>query len=199
MDYTFLVNHENPLDKNYVPSNLVVYREYNGDKIDPTHETLVDKTVLSAFYQLQWYGLIEGKMLGYPNGFYFVIDSAYRSYDYQVKILNYNLALKGEDAYKYVALPGTSEHQSGLAIDIALYTNGKYNDEFDDTYPEIKWLQENAHRFGFILRYPKGKEDITGFNYECWHLRYVGPEVSLYMHENNISTLEEYHLSKKLK
>lgn len=199
MDYAMLVNKENPLDKDWVPSDLVVYSEYNGSKIDPKHQTLVEKNVLSAFYQMQWYALIEGKMLGYPSGFYFVIDSAYRSYDYQNRVLERNIALNGEEAYKYVALPGTSEHQSGLAIDIALYINGEYNDEFDDTFPEIKWLHANAYRFGFILRYPKGKEDITGFNYECWHLRYVGLDVAIDMHENGIETLEEYYLERKLK
>ena len=196
LDYTFLVNKDNPLDSSFVPNNLVEYKEYNGSKIDPTYKTLVDSNVLSAFYEMQWHAFNEGKKLGATNGFYIIIDSAYRSYDYQVKILQHNIKQMGQDAYKYVALPGTSEHQSGLAIDVALYTNGKYNDDFDDTYPEIQWLFANAHRFGFILRYPRGYEHETGFAYECWHFRYVSPEVSTYMYENNIKTLEEYHRLK---
>ena len=193
MDYTLLVNKDHPLEKDFIPDNLVVYHEYNGDKIDPNHQTLVNETVLLAFYQMQQSAMVEGMKQGFSEGFHFVIDSAYRSYRYQEKILEYNLIEKGEEAYNLVAYPGTSEHQSGLAIDIALFTNGKYNDEFDDSFPEIKWLHENAHRFGFIIRYPKNYEAITGFNYECWHLRYVTPEVSIYMYENKIKTLEEYH------
>ena len=186
MDYSILVNRDNPIDENYVPSNLVVYPEYNGPKIDSNHKTLVEEVALNAFYEMQSIALRE-------TGYCFIVDSAYRSYKYQQKILMYNLELNGDEAYNYVALPGTSEHQTGLAIDIALNVNGEYTDQFDDTFPQIKWLFANAYRFGFILRYPKGMENITGYKYECWHFRYVGKDIALYMHNNNISTLEEYH------
>ena len=193
MDYTILVNKENPLDKKFVPNNLMLYTEYNGEKIDPNHKTLVEKETLKAFLKLKRAAQEEGKSISYPMGFDFVVDSGYRSYEYQEKVFKYNLEQEGVRAYSYVALPGCSEHQTGLAIDVALNTNGIYNDKFDDSFLEIKWLHENCHRFGFILRYPKTMEDITGFNYECWHLRYVGRELSLYMKENNILTLEEYY------
>ena len=135
----------------------------------------------------------------FKSGYYFILDSGYRSYAYQEKVLAKNICEKGEEAYSYVALPGTSEHQSGLAIDVALKRNGEYTDQFDDSCDEIKWLHENCYKYGFILRYPKGKKDITGFNYECWHIRYVGLELSTYMHDNCIETLEEYYsLGKKI-
>lgn len=187
-----LVNKQNPLDSSFEPQELVVYPEYNGPKIDPNHKTLVEATTLNAFYEMQAAAMKE-------QGYHIIVDSAYRSYAYQQKVLERNLAEKGESAYSFVALPGTSEHQSGLAIDVALYIDGEYTDQFDDTFPQIQWLFNNAHRFGFILRYPKGAEHITGYKYECWHFRYVGKEIALDMYDNNIRTFEEYHTLLKRK
>lgn len=184
MKYDILVNKDHPLLKCFVPEDLVIYPEYNGEKIDPTHKTYVNKVVLDEFYKMQ----ACAKLYGY----YIIIDSAYRSYEYQEKVLENGLQNDPENAYKYIAFPGTSEHQLGLAIDVALYIDGKYEDKFDDTFEEIKWLHNFAYLFGFILRYPKGKEEITGFNYECWHFRYVGRDIAKYMHDNNILTFEEY-------
>jgi len=191
MNYQMLVNKENPLDLNFVPTNLIEYPEYNGPKIDPNHKTLVEQTTLNAFWKL--------KQSAKEDGYDIIIDSGYRSYEYQQRILEKCYAEKGEEAYSTVALPGCSEHQTGLAIDIALYINGEYVDKFDDTFPQLKWLFENSYKFGFILRYPKGKEDITGYSYECWHFRYVGHELSEEMHNNHIETLEEYYLKQKCK
>ena len=185
MNYQMLVNKSNVLDRNYVPDNLVKYTEYNGEKIDKNHKTLVEIKTLEAFLEMQK----DARL----NNYDFVIDSGYRSYEYQGEILKENLIEMGDEAYKYVALPGTSEHQTGLAIDVALYRNGKYTDQFDENFPEIKWLHDNCHKYGFILRYPKGKEDITGYNYECWHFRYVGKELAYEMKENDVATLEEYY------
>ena len=186
MNYQMLVNKENVLDKNYIPDNLVEYTEYNGEKIDLNHKTLVETETLNSFFEMQK----DARL----NNYDFVIDSVYRSYDYQGQFLKQNLIEMGEEAYKYVALPGTSEHQTGLAIDVALYKDGEYIDKFDDSFPEIKWLHDNCYKYGFILRYTKGKEDITGYNYECWHFRYVGKELADEMKEKEISTLEEYYL-----
>lgn len=188
MNYQILVNKTNPVDKFFIPESLIEYLEYNGEKIAPDHKTLVEKETLFAFFKMQ----AEAKKAGYA----ILIDSAYRSYEYQKKILDKVLEEKGEEAYKTVALPGTSEHQTGLAIDIALSRNGIYCDDFDDSAPEIQWLINNAYRFGFILRYPKGKENVTGYNYEYWHFRYVGKELSMYMKDNQITTLEEYYINK---
>ena len=125
------------------------------------------------------------------------IVSGFRSYSLQTSLYN-NYVLKDgkEKADTYSARPGHSEHQTGLALDFALIINNMYVDNFDDSFNEVQWIHNNAYKYGFILRYPKGKEDITGFSYECWHLRYVGKDVSYIMHNENILTLEEYHLLK---
>lgn len=112
-----------------------------------------------------------------------IIFSAYRDYDYQKNIYN-----QSEDL-TYVAKPGHSEHHTGEAIDIAT-TNSGLTIHFENTR-EFLFLKNNAHRFGFILRYPKGKENITGYSYEPWHFRYVGIDIATYIFEHDI-TLEEY-------
>ena len=88
----------------------------------------------------------------------------------------------------YSSRPGFSDHQTGLACDIGM--PGYKFDMFTDT-AECKCLHANAYKYGFILRYPEGKENITKYTYESWHFRYVGIEASTYIYENNI-TLEEY-------
>ena len=88
-------------------------------------------------------------------------------------------------AGQWVAIPGTCEHELGLAVDINADKEQSSNEEV------YNWLAENAWRYGFILRYPKGKEDITGIDYEPWHYRYVGKEVAKQFYEEGI-TLEEY-------
>ena len=115
--------------------------------------------------------------------------SAYRSYDYQQQLYNNYVKKDGkESADTYSAQPGYSEHQTGLVVDI---DNTITNYEQFETTESFKWMQENAHQFGFILRYPKGKEKITGYQYEAWHYRYVGKEIATYIYENNL-TLDEY-------
>ena len=119
-----------------------------------------------------------------------IINSSYRSYEEQEEIYNEYKALKGEEyADSIAAKPGFSEHQTGMAIDIQTYgSTGKTFEEFD----EFKWLQENAYKYGFILRYPKDKEYLTGYSYESWHYRYVGYDVAKYIHDNDI-TFDEYY------
>ena len=103
-----------------------------------------------------------------------------------------NVKEKGDEAYKLVALPGTSEHQTGLAVDFAYYENGIYNDDVKEDDKEAIWLKNNCWKYGFILRYPKGKEHITGYKFEPWHFRFVGPKLAKKIYEENI-TLEEYY------
>ena len=119
-----------------------------------------------------------------------IINSSYRSYEEQEEIYNSLKNSKGDEyANKIAAKPGFSEHQTGMAIDIQTYGSNASNfEEFD----EFKWLQENAHKYGFILRYPKDKEYLTGYEYESWHYRYVGVEAATYIYENNI-TFDEYY------
>lgn len=117
--------------------------------------------------------------------------SAYRSYDYQVKLYNRYVEQEGiEKADTYSARPGFSEHQTGLCVDV---DDRKLNfTEFENS-KSFEWMQENAYRYGFILRYPKDKEKITGYTYESWHYRYVGEKIAKTIHEKNI-TFDEYYM-----
>ena len=126
------------------------------------------------------------------QGVFLTAISGYRSYDYQKMLLEREIAQFGEEkAVMAVAPPGQSEHQSGLAMDISSESNNfQVNIEFADT-KEGKWLAENGYKYGFVLRYPKDKVDITQYQFEPWHYRYVGEEAAKVIHENNW-TLEEY-------
>jgi len=120
--------------------------------------------------------------------------SGYRSYAIQKMLYEKYVARDGEEAANtYSAKPGHSEHSTGLAMDVA-GISGKCaaNNCFAGT-PEALWLAEHAHEYGFIIRYPLGKEDITGYQYEPWHLRYVGIELAAILHENDW-TMEEFFL-----
>ena len=117
------------------------------------------------------------------------IQSGYRSYTLQQKLYNNYVSRDGvEAADRYSARPGHSEHQTGFAFDLNTITDSfQYTDEG-------KWVNENAYKYGFILRYPKGKEFITGYKYESWHLRYVGKDLATILYNNgNWITLEEYY------
>ncbi len=119
-----------------------------------------------------------------------IINSAYRSYKEQEEIYNeYLNKYTKEYTDSYAARPGHSEHQTGLALDITTYgANGK---DFDQT-EAFKWLQQNAHYYGFILRYPENKDYLTGYSYESWHFRYVGKEAATTIYNENI-TFDEYY------
>ena len=118
--------------------------------------------------------------------------SGYRSYERQKNIYEQNVAVRGEtETSLYSAKPGQSEHQTGLAIDISTPSIHSALTSSFETTPEGKWLRENAPSYGFILRYPEGKENITGYAYEPWHFRYVGKELANYLKSTGM-TLEEY-------
>ena len=95
-----------------------------------------------------------------------------------------------EETVRYTSEPGYSEHETGLALDIVAMSNQLLDDTQEQT-GETRWLHSHAWEYGFILRYPKDKEDITGIAYEAWHYRYVGKEAAAYLHQNDL-TLEEY-------
>lgn len=138
----------------------------------------ISKRMLIAYYLMKLCALKDGAKLKIISGF--------RSYDYQEKIYNIYVKEFGEEKTNtFSAKPGHSEHQTGLAIDIC-----EDSDNFIGTKEDI-WLQENAHKFGFIIRYPKGKEYITGYKYEPWHLRYVGRKHAKIIFTKGL-TLEEY-------
>ncbi|MCS1352544.1 D-alanyl-D-alanine carboxypeptidase family protein [Mechercharimyces sp. CAU 1602] len=119
-------------------------------------------------------------------------QSGYRSYERQESIFAYNAQQMGEkEANRVSARPGQSEHQTGLAMDITSQAvNYSLEPIFGET-AEGKWVAANAHKYGFIIRYPQGKEGVTGYSYEPWHLRYVGIEAATKIKSTN-STLEEY-------
>lgn len=119
--------------------------------------------------------------------------STYRSYEYQVSLYNRYAERDGaEAADRYSARPGYSEHQTGLAFDIGEENHESHwaSASFGET-EAAKWLMSNAYKFGFILRYPEGKEQITGYMYESWHYRYVGKDIAEQIFKRNL-TLEEY-------
>lgn len=118
--------------------------------------------------------------------------SGYRSYKRQQEVFQAEVNAKGDQkAREAVAYPGTSEHQTGLAMDISSENQSYELTEAFGNTPEGKWLQENAHNYGFILRYMKGREDITKYQYESWHYRYVGKDAATIIYKNNW-TLEEF-------
>ncbi|WP_413374938.1 D-alanyl-D-alanine carboxypeptidase family protein [Paenibacillus taichungensis] len=118
--------------------------------------------------------------------------SGYRSYERQVSIYNNNVKTKGKEYTDRVSsVPGHSEHQTGLAIDVSSPSVGNAIEEVFGTSKEGQWLAEHAAEYGFIIRYPKGEEGITGYVYEPWHIRYVGTDLAPDVVKSGL-TLEEY-------
>lgn len=177
------VNKQRNLPADYTPADLVmpsVPFPFNGD--EPRKYMRAEAAL--ALEQL----FAEAKKLNLD----LFATSGYRSYDKQKLIFNSNANAKGEEeANKTSARPGQSEHQTGLAMDVTSSKVGFGLTESFGAITEGIWLRENAHLFGFIIRFPKGKEHITGYSYEPWHLRYVGIDVAEYIYSNNL-TLEEY-------
>lgn len=187
LDVTVLVNKKNMLDSSYVPLKMYVVDENEGNFHQFKDASL--KPMLRSDIKEYVDKLInDAQGLGLP----IIVDSGYRSYNYQQVVLDALIKEKGDEAFKLVALPGASEHQTGLAIDFAYYENGIYNDDVKENDKEAIWLKNNAWKYGFILRYPKGKENVTGYNFEPWHFRFVGLKLAKYLFKNDL-TLEEYY------
>ena len=124
-------------------------------------------------------------------GVHLMINSSYRPASEQKELYDERMALWGQKkADMYAARPGHSEHQTALAIDITSLEH-PYDDEFTES-EEYKWLIDNSYKYGFILRYPKGKEDITGYSNESWHFRYIGESAAKQIYDEGI-TFEEYY------
>ena len=119
-----------------------------------------------------------------------MVNSSYRSFEDQEEIYNEFRKVSQKYADSYAARPGYSEHQTGLAIDITSNKN-PYANAFKES-EEYNWLKENSYKYGFILRYPEGKEDITGYSNESWHFRYVGEDAAKVIHDEAI-TFDEYY------
>lgn len=175
--YLILVNKYNYLKDNYIPKNLVQISSKYGVS------SKVEKTTYEQFIKMYNDAKQEGLNL--------YIRSPYRSYYTQASLYNNYVANDSKaNADTYSARPGYSEHQTGLAIDI---TNPSSSlGSFENT-KESEWLKNNAYKYGFILRYPKGKEYLTGYMYESWHYRYVGLKTAKIIHDNNL-TFEEYYV-----
>lgn len=183
---TFLVNREYPLPEDYVPEGLTT-----PEVLFPFSDTSIDKAKMTPEAGAALARLFDAAYDEAGLTLYGI--SAYRSYARQYTIYATNLIVYGTaHTNRYSAAPGRSEHQTGLAIDISCASEGfGLEDTFADT-PEGIWVAQNAHRFGFILRYPKDKEHITGYSYEPWHIRYVGTELAALLYETGL-TLDEYY------
>lgn len=184
MNYHILVNKNNPLSQNYQPPSLITTNSQYKNNI------LINNQVNQAFILMQ--------QAARRSGYEIDIMSGYRDYNYQEKLYNESLQQRGyTKTFRIIAKPGCSEHQTGLAIDICIYRLGKcYIEHEIEGTEELTWLKNNCHKYGFILRYPKDKEDITGYNYEPWHYRYIGKLAENLTKEQ--ITLEEYY-QKSLK
>ncbi len=178
-----IANKNRPLPLDYEPSDLVKPAvRLNAQKT--SRENSIRAAAADALEKM----LKDAEM----NGFMLMLGSGYRSSGLQSTYYNSYVARDGQAAAdRYSARPGTSEHQTGWAADVARVDRKCYLETcFADT-DEGKWIAANAHKYGFIIRYLDGKEAITGYMYEPWHLRYVGQDLAQQIYESN-QTLEEF-------
>lgn len=179
-----LVNKDNLFNEEMIKDfEMVEYENYAEDT------KYVERDTFNHFEMLRAHLKVDGIIID--------IDGAYRSLEYQENLFLSFMKKYGIDyAEQIVAMPGTSEHHTGQAIDIVIKKDGNWIVENEDLLKETE-IFERIHKslkyFGFILRYPKDKEDITGYPYEPWHIRYIGEEAAM---EIGDFTLEEY-LNKK--
>ncbi len=192
LDNPFYTNtKETPyLNKIHILSNKYLYmpKDYTPENLEKIDFSFANGTRL----------LVQEAKLAFENlakqakseGYNIRAISAYRSYQYQSVLYNKYVDQDGiEKADTYSARAGFSEHQTGLVVDVDNINTSFTN--FEST-KEFNWMKENAYKFGFILRYPEGKENITGYQYESWHYRYVGEEIANIIKQQNI-TFDEYY------
>ena len=180
MKYTILVNKDNKIKDNY-KCNLITNKNGLDEEFQVEEEAYNNYLLLKEYLK--------------EKNIFVDIEDSYRSIERQVELYNYFLKTQGQEyCDNYVAVPGYSEHHTGLAIDLILKKDNKYlreDEELLDSKEEFTEIHKVLHKYGFILRYPLGKEKITGYNYEPWHIRYVGKLPAKIIYENNL-TLEEY-------
>lgn len=176
MSYTQLINQTHPLSKDYIPEDLIpVDVDFFAPLDDP-------KRMLRKEAAIQVKQLFQ---CAKDQGISLIGVSGYRPYTRQKELYQKRTC---DD----VAPPGTSEHQTGLALDV---TTKEIGDQLLESFSETKagkWLKDHAPLYGFIIRYEKGKESITGYPFEPWHIRYVTKSLALYLTLTGM-TLEEYH------
>ena len=185
--YIKLVNGSHPLDASYIPSGLYKL---------PSSITALGE----SYYLCEDAALSLVAMMKTLEKYDAYVTSAYRDYSYQQNIfeqyikkytdIGYTREQARAEVLKTSALPGTSEHQSGLCVDFMTTSMTALNNSFENT-AAFTWLSENAYKYGFILRYPKDKTDITAYSYESWHYRFVGREAAAKIHFSGLC-LEEY-------
>jgi zinc D-Ala-D-Ala carboxypeptidase len=178
-----IVNKNHPLPKGYKPNKLVVPSV--DLRLSASHEMMqVEERAAPQLGSLHKAALADGVKLVLSNG--------YRSEALQAQFYNDYVARDGREAAdRYSARPGTSEHQTGLAVDFINKSNKCSLEECFANTKEGIWLADNAHKYGFILRYPAGKETVTGYQFEPWHYRYVGTDLSVELYSQKM-TMEEY-------
>ena len=179
IDGVLIANKTYALSSSFIPTNPdVPVTEARSNKS-------LDKDLMAAWKKLQ--------AAASANGLNIYISSGYRSYQYQVTVYNNYVAKDGKAmADTYSSRPGNSEHQTGLCFDL-----NSINDSFADT-AEGKWVDSNCYKYGFCIRFPKGKDAYTGYQYESWHLRYVGEELATKLYNNgDWISLEEYFRNNK--
>lgn len=174
IDGYLIANKTYALPSTFIPENPEV------PVTEARSNTSLDKDLMTAFRKMQADATAKGLNI--------YIASGYRSYDYQVSLYNRYVANDGKAAADtYSSRPGNSEHQTGLCFDL-----NSIEDSFQYTN-EGKWINDNCYKYGFCIRFPKGKDAYTGYQYESWHLRYVGEELSEKLYNNgDWISLEEY-------
>lgn len=177
-----VVNKKRPISANFTPVDLVTPDV-------PIRSGGEESTIRSGTAKALETFFAAAKKQGHD----LLFVSGYRSHALQTAVYNRYVGSLGQaEADRVSARPGTSEHQTGLAADVGTIDRMcELETCFGDT-PAGKWIAKNAHDYGFIVRYPKGKESITGYSYEPWHLRYVGKELANELHRTKVSTLEEF-------
>ncbi len=179
----WIVGKKRPLPEDYIAPDLVTPKVTINNKKSAAENTLRSEAA-SALEKL----FADAKVAGYD----FMLASGYRSSELQAVYYNNLVATSGQaEADKFSAKPGTSEHQTGLSLDVARADRRLYLEQAFGKDPSGKWLADHAHIYGYIVRYPEGKEASTGYNYEPWHIRYVGTELAYELHTKQ-QTMEEF-------
>lgn len=178
-----LVNKDRSISLDYVPDSLRL--------VDVTNRA--DKTEAELSMRDDAATALESLFAGAKtDDLDLLLGSGYRDSELQnFYYSNYVVAYGQAEADKFSAKPGTSEHQTGLVADVSPASMNCYLETCFSTTAEGKWVQQNAHKFGFVIRYPEGKESITGYQFEPWHLRYVGVQLATELFEGG-QTMEEY-------
>lgn len=179
----WIVGKKRPLPDNYVPPSLVTPNVTANDKKSAAENTLRPETA-SALEKL----FANAKQAGFD----FMLASGYRSSQLQSVYYNSLVSANGQaEADRLSAKPGTSEHQTGLSLDVARADRKLYLEQTFGADSSGRWLADNAHEYGFIIRYPQGKEAFTGYDYEPWHIRFVGTDLANELYSKQ-QTMEEF-------